>query len=53
MLEETDDKIRTIVIGVDVFDPSTGEVRSDGPESIACWFFDSNYSEERFFVRLA
>ena len=29
----------------------TGEVRSDGPEGIACWFIDTDYNEEGFFVR--
>jgi adenine-specific DNA-methyltransferase len=39
--------------GVDVFHPQTGEVRSDGPEGIACWFLDTDYNEESFFVRHA
>ncbi len=41
------------VNGVDVFHPSTGEVRSDGPEGIACWFIDTDYNQESFFVRHA
>ena len=41
------------VHGVDVFHPQTGEVRSDGPEGIACWFIDTDYNEESFFVRHA
>ncbi len=39
--------------GVDVFHPNTGEVRSDGPDGIACWFVDTDYNEESFFVRHA
>jgi adenine-specific DNA-methyltransferase len=39
--------------GVDVFHPSTGEVRSDGADGIACWFLDTDYNEEAFFVRHA
>jgi adenine-specific DNA-methyltransferase len=39
--------------GVDVFHPNTGEVRSDGAEGIACWFIDTEYNEESFFVRHA
>ena len=39
--------------GVDVFHPNTGEVRSDGPDGIACWFVDTDYDEESFFVRHA
>jgi len=38
---------------VDVFHPSTGEFRSDGPDGIACWFIDTDYNEESFFVRHA
>ncbi len=39
--------------GVDVFHPNTGEVRRHGAEGIACWFVDTDYSEESFFVRQA
>ena len=39
--------------GVDVFDPTTGELRSGGTDDIACWFIDTNYDEESFFVRHA
>ena len=46
-------QMRVRVKGVDVFDPSSGEVRSDGPEGIACWFVDTDYNQESFFVRHA
>jgi adenine-specific DNA-methyltransferase len=46
-------RIAVKVNGVDVFDPSTGEVRSDGADGIACWFVDTDYNEESFFVRHA
>ena len=49
----SDGQIRVKVNGVDVFHPNTGEVRSDGPEGIACWFIDTDYNEESFFVRHA
>ena len=52
-LHEKDGKLRVKVNGVDVFDPSTGEVRSDGADGIACWFVDTDYNEESFFVRHA
>jgi adenine-specific DNA-methyltransferase len=45
--------IQIEVRGVDVFHPNTGEVRSDGPDGIACWFIDTDYNEESFFVRHA
>lgn len=41
------------VRGVDVYDPTTGEVRSGSTDDIACWFVDSNYNGESFFVRHA
>ena len=53
ILTAEDGKIRVKVNGVDVFDPSTGEVRSDGADGIACWFIDTDYNEESFFVRHA
>jgi adenine-specific DNA-methyltransferase len=46
-------QIRVRIKGVDVFHPNTGEIRSDGPEGIACWFIDTDYNEESFFVRHA
>ncbi len=45
--------IQVRINGVDVFHPNTGEVRSDGPDGIACWFIDTDYDEESFFVRHA
>ena len=53
ILETDDDHIQVRINGVDVFHPNTGEVRSDGPEGIACWFIDTDYNEESFFVRHA
>ena len=52
-MEEGDGSLRVRVKGVDVFDPSTGEVRSDSADGIACWFIDTDYNEESFFVRHA
>ena len=53
IIETTDNQIQVKVNGVDVFHPNTGEVRSDGPEGIACWFIDTDYNMESFFVRHA
>ena len=47
------EQIQVKINGVDVFDPSSGEVRSDEPDTIACWFIDSDYNGESFFVRQA
>ena len=46
-------RLQVRINGVDVFHPNTGEIRSDGPEGIACWFIDTDYNEESFFVRHA
>ena len=53
LLDADDGQIKVRVNGVDVFHPNTGEVRSDGPEGIACWFIDTDYNGESFFVRHA
>ena len=53
ILDDGDDRIRVRINGVDVFHPNSGEVRSHGPEGIACWFVDTDYNEESFFVRHA
>ena len=53
VLDAEDGQVRMKVNGVDVFHPNTGEVRSDGADGIACWFIDTDYNEESFFVRHA
>lgn len=37
--------------GVDVYDPTTGQTRNSSTDDIACWFIDTDYNEESFFVR--
>ncbi|SFP68869.1 adenine-specific DNA-methyltransferase [Geopseudomonas sagittaria] len=53
LIPQGDGQIRVKVLGVDVFKPQTGEVISDGADGIACWFIDTDYNEESFFVRHA
>ena len=53
IIKAKNDQIQVKINGVDVFHPNTGEVRSDGAEGIACWFIDTDYNEESFFVRHA
>jgi adenine-specific DNA-methyltransferase len=53
ILDAKDGQVQVKINGVDVFHPNTGEVRSDGAEGIACWFIDTDYNEESFFVRHA
>lgn len=53
ILNTDNDKLQVKVNGVDVFHPQTGEIRSDSADGIACWFIDTDYNEESFFVRHA
>lgn len=53
LLTDADGRIRVKVNGVDVFRPNEGKVESSGPDEIACWFIDTDYNEESFFVRHA
>ncbi|MCI0459606.1 MAG: hypothetical protein L0Z62_21870, partial [Gemmataceae bacterium] len=53
LTRQKDSKYVVEVRGVDVFDPTTGEIRSSGPNDIACWFLDTDYNGESFFVRHA
>jgi adenine-specific DNA-methyltransferase len=39
--------------GLDVYDPTTGAVRSDSTNDVACWFIDTAYDDQQFFVRHA
>ena len=53
-LEEAEEnQLQIRIKGVDIYDPSTGQVRSDDTDGIACWFIDTDYNEESFFVRHA
>ncbi len=53
ILDADDGQIQVKIKGVDVFHPNSGEVCSDDPDGIACWFIDTDYNEESFFVRHA
>jgi adenine-specific DNA-methyltransferase len=46
-------ELRVTVNGVDVYDPNTGDIRSNDVRDIAAWFIDTDYNEESFFVRHA
>lgn len=47
------DELKVELHGVDIYDPTTGQVRSSSTDEIACWFIDTNYNDESFFVRHA
>ena len=48
-----DGKIQIEIKGLDIYDPTTGQIRSNSTADIACWFIDTNYNGETFFVRHA
>ena len=47
------DQIIVEIRGVDVYDPTTGQIRNSSVDDIACWFIDTEYNGESFFVRQA
>jgi adenine-specific DNA-methyltransferase len=53
LLTEADGQVRIKIKGVDVFKPQSGKVESSNTDEIACWFIDTDYNEESFFVRHA
>jgi adenine-specific DNA-methyltransferase len=53
LIAEKDGRLRVKVNGVDVFKPQLGKVESSSTDEIACWFIDTDYNEESFFVRHA
>jgi len=50
---DPDGRLRVEIRGLDIFDPTTGEVRSSNLDDIAAWFVDTDYDSESFFVRHA
>ena len=53
LIKTKDGMIQVKVNGVDVFKPNLGKVESSNTDEIACWFIDTDYNEESFFVRHA
>ncbi|MXV82583.1 site-specific DNA-methyltransferase [Candidatus Poribacteria bacterium] len=53
IVEHEDDTVSVKLLGVDVYDPKKGLARSNTPDDIACWFIDTAYTGEAFFVRHA
>ncbi|MBI5648603.1 MAG: site-specific DNA-methyltransferase [Ignavibacteriae bacterium] len=51
--EDFDGRIIVEIKGMDVYDPSTGQIRNSSTDDIACWFIDTDYNGESFFVRHA
>jgi adenine-specific DNA-methyltransferase len=53
IVKQKDGRIVAEIKGVDVYDPTTGQIRSAATDDIACWFIDTDYNGESFFVRHA
>ena len=49
--KQADGKVVVEIKGLDVYDPTTGQIRSSSTDDIACCFIDTDYNEESFFVR--
>jgi adenine-specific DNA-methyltransferase len=47
------DMLQVEIRGLDVYDPTTGAVRSSSTDDIAAWFLDTDYDGDAFFVRHA
>lgn len=52
-IKKKNGKVSVKIKGLDIYDPTTGEIRSNSTDDIACWFIDTNYNGESFFVRHA
>ena len=52
-IRSKDGQVEVEIKGLDVYDPTTGEVRASSTDEIACWFIDTDYNDESFFVRHA
>ncbi len=50
---DADGRVVVEIHGLDVYDPTTGQIRSSSTDDIACWFIDTAYNDESFFVRHA
>ncbi|MDN5855277.1 MAG: site-specific DNA-methyltransferase, partial [Actinomycetia bacterium] len=50
-IEDTNEGVVVHLRGVDVYDPTTGQVRSNDTGQIALWMIDTDYNGDSFFVR--
>jgi adenine-specific DNA-methyltransferase len=48
-----EEEFQVELLGVDIFDPLRGEVRSTGAEKVAAWFLDSDYDGRCFCITQA
>lgn len=52
-IRHEDGQVEVEIKGLDVYDPTTGQIRAHTTADIACWFIDTAYDGNSFFVRHA
>ncbi|GHE63300.1 site-specific DNA-methyltransferase [Streptomyces griseoaurantiacus] len=51
LTETSDDQLVAEIKGLDIYNPTTGDVRAEGPDDIMMWSIDTDYDAEAFIVR--
>jgi len=52
-IKKTGDEYIVELLGVDIYDPTTGEVHPSRPEDVAAWFLDQDYNGYTFCITQA
>ncbi len=47
------EQLEVEIFGLDIYDPTTGEIKPSSTNDLACWFVDTAYNGEAFIVRHA
>ncbi|SFY53675.1 Modification methylase DpnIIB [Streptomyces sp. F-1] len=51
LTETSDGQLVAEIKGLDIYNPTTGDVRAEGPDDIMMWSIDTDYDAEAFIVR--
>ncbi|WP_439454471.1 site-specific DNA-methyltransferase [Streptomyces antibioticus] len=51
LTETSDGQLVAEIRGLDIYNPTTGDVRAEGPDDIMMWSIDTDYDAEAFIVR--
>ncbi|MFZ4154981.1 site-specific DNA-methyltransferase [Streptomyces pseudogriseolus] len=51
LTETRDGQLVAEIKGLDIYNPTTGDVRAEGPDDIMMWSIDTDYDAEAFIVR--
>ncbi|MGW5692544.1 site-specific DNA-methyltransferase [Streptomyces asiaticus] len=51
VIETSDGQLVAEIKGLDIYNPTTGDVRAEGPDDIMMWSIDTDYNAEAFIVR--